>query len=94
MAGPAGTVLSTWSRNSMNSRLRWRSACRPMTFPSRMFRAANRFVAPCRLQSRVIVAGRPGFIGRPFRVRASAWIRVFPSIDSTTARSGGFMQAL
>ena len=53
--------------------------------------AANSVVVPFRLSSCVLVAGRPGFIGSPFRVRPSAWICVFSLIDKTTAWSGGSM---
>ena len=61
----------------------------PTTLPVATPGAAIRQAVPFRLQACVRVRGCPAFIGSGLCVRDSAWIRRFPSTDSTTARSGG-----
>ena len=51
--------------------------------------ASERIAVRYRLRSRIVMAGRPGFVGRTFCVRLSAGTRVFLSIESTIARFGG-----
>ena len=48
----------------------------------------------CRTVTGIVVglaAGCPDASGRPGRVRYKAWIWLFSSMDSTTARAGGAM---
>src|SRR5512132_3813093 len=66
---------------------------RPTTLPSSTSRAGNSVVVPLRLSSWVIVPHLPAFSGRPGWVRSSAWIRLFSSIESTTACGRVHVQA-
>ena len=58
-----------------------------MTLPSACAPRTGR--RPIALESSVIVPARPFFMGRPGRVRSSAWIWLFSSTQRTKALSGG-----
>src|SRR3954447_24813902 len=60
-----------------------------MTKPEATSSAAKRDVAPCRTQEWVRRSGIPGIIGKTGCSRSSAWIWLFSSTLSTSARLGG-----
>ena len=82
-------ALRHMGRKRDDSRERCLWVILPTTLPVATPGAAIRQAVPFRLQACVRVRGCPAFIGSGLCVRDSAWIRRFPSTDSTTARSGG-----